>query len=564
MGALLLSGCGEEGEGRFPAEPTGDPCEVDGDCPLGARCVRLVCELLPTCAEGGRCPCQDDAQCPTNSVCDAPTGLCIELGCTRPQDCAPNQDCVESVCVDRRTMGDQDNDGVGDDIDNCPTVFNPAQDDRDNDGVGDACEEGNTFTDTDNDGVGDDIDNCPTVSNADQLDLDGDDEGDACDDDDDGDLANDDDDNCPRDFNISQDDLDDDGLGNPCDPDWPGTTLQISLDAPEGAPVDDARLLLSRPGQETPETLTPDDEGVFSAAGLLEPGSLTLSLMWPGWRLTEGPRTINFAPDPNTLTLDPLPVEREALSGLTIAVSLTPQWIPDPQRFAQVRVESSTQVTLLTATLTEGSPERFEDITPDTVTLYAERAGFQGDALTLTLGAEGALAELSLTLDNLATAALDLDGVNLGTEDFANMADTDVNVRGADFSGAIIDADLSDIALNFSSARFVNADLGGAVMANRTLTLADFTDASAIAADFTNAAMTGVTLDGASLVGASLNAASLNAASLVGADLRGADLSDASLLGATLDGADLAGAIFNDATICPDGQTHADTPRCGL
>ena len=37
-----------------------------------------------------------------------------------------------------------------------------------------------------------------------------------------------------------------------------------------------------------------------------------------------------------------------------------------------------------------------------------------------------------------------------------------------------------------------------------------------------------------------------------------------SLLGATLDGADLAGAIFNDATICPDGQTHADTPRCGL
>ncbi len=36
------------------------------------------------------------------------------------------------------------------------------------------------------------------------------------------------------------------------------------------------------------------------------------------------------------------------------------------------------------------------------------------------------------------------------------------------------------------------------------------------------------------------------------------------LLGATLDGADLAGAIFNDATICPDGQTHADTPRCGL
>lgn len=35
---------------------------------------------------------------------------------------------------------DQDNDGIGDNIDNCPAYHNPDQADRDNDGVGDACD----------------------------------------------------------------------------------------------------------------------------------------------------------------------------------------------------------------------------------------------------------------------------------------------------------------------------------------------------------------------------------------------------------------------------------------
>ena len=55
-------------------------------------------------------------------------------------------------------------DGIGDNSDNCPDVFNPLQEDVDSDEVGDAC------------------DNCPAVYNPDQADFDGDGIGDACDD----------------------------------------------------------------------------------------------------------------------------------------------------------------------------------------------------------------------------------------------------------------------------------------------------------------------------------------------------------------------------------------------
>jgi hypothetical protein len=47
---------------------------------------------------------------------------------------------------------DTDNDGITDDIDNCPDDYNPGQGDVDNDGIGDACD---ACTDVDGDGYGD-------------------------------------------------------------------------------------------------------------------------------------------------------------------------------------------------------------------------------------------------------------------------------------------------------------------------------------------------------------------------------------------------------------------------
>lgn len=104
---------------------------------------------------------------------------------------------------------DSDGDGIGDELDNCPTVFNPEQEDTDIDGVGDSCD---VCTDTDGDGYGNPgfpantcpEDNCPHSYNPSQDDGDGDGTGDSCD-------------NCVAIYNPDQADSDGDGKGDSCD-----------------------------------------------------------------------------------------------------------------------------------------------------------------------------------------------------------------------------------------------------------------------------------------------------------------------------------------------------------
>ncbi|MDD3794029.1 MAG: thrombospondin type 3 repeat-containing protein [Candidatus Gracilibacteria bacterium] len=106
---------------------------------------------------------------------------------------------------------DYDNDGINDEFDNCPLVYNPEQIDTGATGTGDTC------SDKDKDGIIGEKDNCILIYNPDQKDSDKNSIGDACESDSDGDKIPDTIDNCKNTHNPNQEDTDNDGVGDTCD-----------------------------------------------------------------------------------------------------------------------------------------------------------------------------------------------------------------------------------------------------------------------------------------------------------------------------------------------------------
>ena len=170
-------------------------------------------------------------------------------------------DVIEVTSILSTEISDYDNDGILDNVDNCPTTYNPNQKDTDGNGEGDVCE------DSDGDGVLDFEDNCIYIPNPGQEDADADGEGDVCEDiDNDGII--DSKDNCVNTANIDQADLDGDGIGDVCDDDRDGDGVINSEDnCPDtagavetnGCPDSDSDGVIDK-NDNCPNTANPNQE----------------------------------------------------------------------------------------------------------------------------------------------------------------------------------------------------------------------------------------------------------------------------------------------------------------
>lgn len=134
---------------------------------------------------------------------------------------------VEGETYSSNCCADGDDDGICDDVDNCPTVANADQLDSDGDGVGDACDNCHTYnpdqSDADNDGLGDPCDPCP-MDYYNDIDGDG-----IC-----GDV-----DNCPGIYNPLQEDSDSDGIGDACENCCTGIRGNIDYDPADNIDIAD-------------------------------------------------------------------------------------------------------------------------------------------------------------------------------------------------------------------------------------------------------------------------------------------------------------------------------------
>lgn len=170
--------CNDDGVCDPNHEPDGSQCENDLNectsevCDTGLCLHTLVadgtacgdratdCSLADTCDGEGLCQANhldDGASCADDVFCNGDE-LCQDGACLSPDDsvCGDDESCDEetAMCVpsDGPVALDEDEDGVPDDEDNCPSTDNPEQEDLDRDELGDACD-----PDIDGDGLPNDI-----------------------------------------------------------------------------------------------------------------------------------------------------------------------------------------------------------------------------------------------------------------------------------------------------------------------------------------------------------------------------------------------------------------------
>jgi len=180
---------------------------------------------------------EDNDECTTEEItltyeCNLDCGA----ECISNDQCGTGQECDTLTC-ECFSVGDDDEDGVENSEDNCPTIPNADQLDSDSDDIGNVCDicPNDADNDIDQDTICGDIDNCPNDANTDQANSDGDEEGDVCDFDSDNDGVDDEDDNCPTTPNADQTNSDTDSLGDACD-------NCINNDNEDQADIDDDEL----------------------------------------------------------------------------------------------------------------------------------------------------------------------------------------------------------------------------------------------------------------------------------------------------------------------------------